>query len=476
MDKKHSIPHTAAENTAIELFGLSHCDVEQISTQFIPHAPALIHITLAPDYPQCPRCHYEKPNISRYVDKTIQHSILSTNNCLIHYRARRYKCPICGKTYYERNPFVFKNDKISYMTVMSILEDLYEPSKTFSSVARDYHVSATTVQNLFDGHVDVPKARHLPRVMQIDETYSFKSQNSSYVCMILDYDTQKAVFFLPTRKKEDLMKFFRSFPKTEREKVKYIAADMYKTYHEVCKSMFPHAIYAVDRFHVMQEFMKRYTAVRVRIMKGKERNSDDYYLLKHQFKLLDLPLKAKDGQKPRGSRSSKPDNRSLVFDPAAEKIYNSHFKCYLNRYDLRELILSVDPQINEIYDFRNQMSEFFRSTSQEEAPQRLIEIIEQMNASEIQDMNQFAETLIRWYPEILNSFSIIKSDYEASNKDGTVRRKDYRLNSSTIENRNKIVKMVKNNANGYTNWRRFRNRVLYVLNKVPYNLEPVERN
>ncbi|MBF0579209.1 hypothetical protein IM774_05330 [Erysipelotrichaceae bacterium RD49] len=46
------------------------------------------------------------------------------------------------------------------------------------------------------------------------------------------------------------------------------------------------------------------------------------------------------------------------------------------------------------------------------------------------------------------------------------------MTSSMIENRNKLVKQIKNNANGYTNWPRFRNRVLYVLNKTPYLLEP----
>ncbi|WP_276889475.1 transposase [Faecalibaculum rodentium] len=41
------------------------------------------------------------------------------------------------------------------------------------------------------------------------------------------------------------------------------------------------------------------------------------------------------------------------------------------------------------------------------------------------------------------------------------------MTSSMIENRNKIIKMIKHNANGYTNWERFRNRVLYVFSKGP---------
>ncbi len=41
------------------------------------------------------------------------------------------------------------------------------------------------------------------------------------------------------------------------------------------------------------------------------------------------------------------------------------------------------------------------------------------------------------------------------------------------ENRNKIIKCIKNNANGYTNWLRFRNRVMYVLDpNATFSLEP----
>ena len=40
---------------------------------------------------------------------------------------------------------------------------------------------------------------------------------------------------------------------------------------------------------------------------------------------------------------------------------------------------------------------------------------------------------------------------------------------------NAIIKCVKKNANGYTNWERFRNRIIYVLNpKVTYSLYPIQ--
>ena len=43
--------------------------------------------------------------------------------------------------------------------------------------------------------------------------------------------------------------------------------------------------------------------------------------------------------------------------------------------------------------------------------------------------------------------------------------RNMKMNNAIIENRNAIIKCIKKNANGYTNWDRFRNRVLYVLDK-----------
>ena len=67
-------------------------------------------------------------------------------------------------------------------------------------------------------------------------------------------------------------------------------------------------------------------------------------------------------------------------------------------------------------------------------------------------MNEFGNTIVRWKNEIINSF--IKVNPE----------KTKRVNNGIIENRNKTIKNIKHNSNGYRNWERFRNSVMYVLN------------
>ena len=79
-------------------------------------------------------------------------------------------------------------------------------------------------------------------------------------------------------------------------------------------------------------------------------------------------------------------------------------------------------------------------------------------------MNEFAKTLTNWKKEILNSFIPI-----------TIGKTTTKVNNALIENRNKVIKTIKRNSNGYTNWERFRNRCLYSLNDdVSYLLYPIE--
>lgn len=79
-------------------------------------------------------------------------------------------------------------------------------------------------------------------------------------------------------------------------------------------------------------------------------------------------------------------------------------------------------------------------------------------------MRGFSVTLSNWKEEIINSFNTIKTEYVIDNGTGQVEVRELKMNNAIIENKNSIIKCVKKNANGFTNWKRFRNRIMYVLN------------
>ena len=455
------------QSFVLQLFGLDDLDVQSI--EYVRDGnDAIVDIVLTAFYTPCPHCGYDKPRILNYVTKYIVHSELSDRACRIRYHARRYKCPVCGKTYYEPNPFVFKAQKISIKTVYNILEDLKNTNETFASVARRYYISPTTAASIFDHHVNVPR-KTLPKCMCIDEVYAFKSKESKYVCVLLDYTTQTPVDLLPSRRLQSLESYFMAIPREERKNVQVICSDMYKTYRTLTKRCLPNAIHAVDHFHVAAEINRKVDDVRIRIMKSmkKKDNNDEYYLLKKYNWMIYRT--DDDDYKPT------PDGKPGIFDPNRERKFNKHFNRYLNYYEIRDMIWNMNPTLRDAWKLKDESVEFYRKATRETAPAMLNELINMFRSSKIPEMNQVGKTLKEWKKEILNSFTIVGVEYKVDNKTGHVEVKQNHMSNALIENKNHLIKNVKHLSNGYNNWHRFRNRVMYIMDdNISYSMYPQE--
>ena len=448
----------------INLFHLNTDDIANITCSEVNHLMVL-HITLVDKHPVCPHCGTGAPKIKEYVIKEITHSALTAQKCIIKYRARRYKCSLCGKTYYEFNPFVFKSQKISILTVHNILKDLKDYNETFTSVARRHHVSPTSVCSIFDAHVDIGR-NHLSDIINFDEVYAFKSKYSKYVCVLLDFENQIPIDVLPSRKKEDLIEYFRKIPLEERKKVKYVCSDMYDTYRDVAHKMLPNAKCVLDYFHLSQDFHRKMDTIRINTMKGYRDNkkSDEYYLLKKFNWLLFKNPNEEDKDK------------NKLFDTERERKYNYHFKSYLNYYELRDKLLNISNNLTTCYSLKLKLVDFYSDSTINNAKQNLEELIRECIESDIEEMIAFSKNLIKWKQEIINSFTIVGFEYKIEADKGQVVVCGKKVNNAIIENRNKIIKCIKNNANGYTNWNRFHNRVMYVLvPEATFSLEPKEK-
>lgn len=473
------------ENQGIlDLFNLENTDVMSLECENVNNTMN-ITVVLNPDYLPCPDCGYDTPVILQYVKKRIRHSILEDRACYLIYMARRYRCPVCGRTYYEFNPFVFKNQKISAKTVFNILEELKEDTATFTSVARHFHVSPTTAAHIFDAHVSMPR-KQLTELINIDECYAFKSDDSKYVCMLLDNTSQAPIDILPSRRLKDLESYFMAIPREERMKVKLVCSDMYDGYRSAVQKCLPAAVCATDHFHLQKEINKQVDDIRIRVMKSARarKDTDTYYLLKkfnwmifkseeteEQLKKKQRQLKRK---KERGEKYDEDEALSL-FDVNRKKKYNGHFKQYLNYYDIREKIRAADRELKVAWELKDECVDFYNLANKDTAPVLLEELIRKFRSSDIKEMQEFGKTLNRWRKEIINSFTVVGINYEVDPENGGLSVRERKMNNALIENRNKILKVLKNNANGYRNWTRFRNRAMYVLDKeATYLLNPIE--
>lgn len=271
--------------------------------------------------------------------------------------------------------------------------------------------------------------------------------------MFLDGSSLEPVDILPSRRKADLLEYFRKYPLEEREKVRYFSSDMYKAYQEAAKQMFPNAVIAIDRFHVSQLFSRAAQNVRIRIMNGQ--TSPDrkkyYSLLKNHNSLLTVSRNARveaiEGYKPRYVK---------IFDPMAQRKYSPILDRKANPADLLKIIVNIHPDLAKTRELADQFEELFkRYKSPKEAAKPLRRLIQELKNSGIKEMETVGATMESYRQQILNSFTTTEEYWVVNSNNGSAEKHEKKLTSSLIENKNRILKIIKNNANGYRNWNRF---------------------
>ncbi len=133
----------------LSAFDLDHINIQDINV-YHDDGNENTHITLNTAVCKCPICSAPTSKVKGYTIKYIRHSVLTPSPCNIVYRAGRYICPVCGKAFYEHNPFAFKHTKISVATVYNVLQELKHLEATFTSVGEKIHLSSSSVAILFD--------------------------------------------------------------------------------------------------------------------------------------------------------------------------------------------------------------------------------------------------------------------------------------------------------------------------------------
>ncbi len=465
------MPHNSilTPDDTLIAFGIDHADVQSIDIHH-NYGKVIIDIFLNRKLHPCPICDTKTDKVKDYHTKIIDHSVIKHIKCEIHYHARRYICPICHKSFYEHNPFCDKGSSISLPTVFNVIEDLKNPAETFSSIAKKHNLSDSSIRNIFDKHIDISR-RPLPACICFDEIYYTASKHDKnvgpYACVLVDYIDKKVIDILPNRTKKDLIEYFSQIPLDERQNVKYVCFDMWSTYRIVAKLMFPNCHCILDRFHVIQELSRLVTKVRLRIMRHHENTIKKYQKMIDDGKKEDKYFKLEPNEFDEFLHAQQmyylfkkfnwlffKNDKELadLTNPNHKKQFNRKLNRYLNLYDIYMLMIKDHPDLDEALFLKELIDDFYNKSSFENAYSQLSDIISQFKNSNVDEMRPFANTLTNWKSEIINSLIVIPE----ANK---------RMNNSIIENRNKSIKDIKRNANGYRNFDRFRKRVLLCLNK-----------
>ena len=281
----------------------------------------------------CPNCKSFNVVIKEYKSRVIKHPTLINHNSLLYYRCRRYKCKDCSSTFNEDNPFSVHKHRVSNLLKIEVLSELKKPFHTYSSVAQRFFISNTQVIKIFDSCIHIPRI-HLPTIICMDEVHlPLISYHSSYVFLMMDFETNDLIELLPTRRKQYLSLYFSKIPKKERMNVKYVCIDMWPTYRDISHKYMPNAIVIVDSFHVVKNLLKAFISIRIRVMKVYEtkKETQEYYLLKNWNWLL--------------------TNKNIDLDNIGK--YNKKLKRHINYRQLLELILTIHRDLDKGYSLLN---------------------------------------------------------------------------------------------------------------------------
>jgi transposase len=394
----------------------------------------ILHLTLKKINVTCPICQTDHMYFHGFRHKKIIHSISVEDKILIDYASRRYRCRQCQKVISEPNPFNQKYQQISLKTKLSILSYLKDFNHTFTDTAKLFNVSIQSVIDIFDKSIDA-RRKTLPEVICIDEVFTSKMNKYKYACVLLDFKSSKLIDVIATRHKNYLIEYFSKIPLKEKASVKVFIMDMWDSYRDTVKLCFPHSLIAVDSFHIIRNLNEAIKAIRIKAQQKYYQNKSSlehqdmyYYMLKkfHYFFVKDY---------------------ESIYDG---KIKMSKYQTYWHKSEILSYLLTIDDDLTEAYRLKERYRAFNLTADYETCDDDLQDLIDEFRNSKLAEFRFFGKTIEKWKVEIKNSF---------------IRVSGRRISNGPIESTNSKIKTIIKTANGIRSFYRFRNRVLYSINK-----------
>lgn len=361
-----------------------------------------IHIEMHKRIHKCPRCGEWTSKVHDYRKQPIKDISAFGEMTVIYLRKRRHVCPMCSKRFYETVPFLPRYYRITNRLAAYVIKSLKDVG-SMKSVSNLVNLSPPTVARIFD-HVGYSNTS-LPRVISIDE-FRGNADGEKFQCIVTDPEHRKVIDILPNRKTEDMAKYFLGYK--DRKVVQHVVIDMSGPFRALAKSLFPRAKIIADRYHVVRQVMWAFENVR-KAEQVKFYDSRRKYFKRNRRVLL-----------------KKPEN---LTEEETDQI---------------EAMLKISERLRQAYLLKNEFHKLMDCKNRDDARKQLG--IWNMIATgyDLPEFQACIRTFVNWSEEILNSF-------------------EYRFSNGYTEGVNNKIKVIKRNAFGIRDFKRFRNRILHVM-------------
>lgn len=381
-------------------------DMEHMNIKKVEQNAVSIVLTVEMDrrLTSCPDCGTLTDTIHDYRSQRVKDSPIQGKAVFWIYRKRRYRCPCCGKRFYESNYLLPKWHRLTNRLALHSIQQL-SLKISRKELAALMHVSPSTIGRWLR-LVECGKPRRLPSVLSIDE-FRGNTEYGKFQCILTDPLKKHVLDILPTCKEEEIYRYLSSFP--NRNDVRYFVTDMRKEYASLAKRLFPNAAIVIDRFHVVRYCTWALENVRKRVQKKLLPEQRRYF--KRSRKLLLAHM-----------QNLSPESMDA-----------------LNR------MLSFDRDLREAYLLKEKFYRFMASENSLQARQRLREFRTFAFVADIPEFQACLTMLHNWQDYILNAF-------------------DCPYSNGFTEGCNNSIKVLKRIAYGYRSFHNFRTRILITLN------------
>ena len=228
----------------------------------------------------CPCCGIKTSKIHDHYIQPIKDIPIQFKPTTVFLKKTRFECKNCGKAFYPTNDFIGKYQRKSKRLVGYIVDQL-KNNLSASYIAKSVNIDKGFISK-FLPYLSVTNST-LPRVLCIDE-FKGNSGNYKYQVALLDGETHKIVDILECRHKHFLCDYFKKFPKSQLDNVKYLVTDLWESYKDISMTYFRKAKIVADHFHWARYACNAVDKIRIEVQSNLPKSERKYF--KHSRSLL----------------------------------------------------------------------------------------------------------------------------------------------------------------------------------------------
>ena len=349
-------------------------------------------------------CKIKIPKISNY------HSILLLDK-------QRFLCKHCNRTFIATTNIVDFHKQISNQTKLAITLDLMHKGSEKDISSRN-NVSTNSTNRILDDISNdklVKNNGHLPSSLGIDEFMATRDTIGKMAFIIIDQNNRNIFDINNSRKSIDIEKYFRRYPKSERDKVKFITLDLFKPYYSLMHHLFRNAILIPDRFHIVIQFRNALDKTRISLCK---KSNPNYRKLKKYWKLI---LKNEDDL------------------DSKKKFYSPNFRKEVTEPYIVSYLINSNITLKATYNYYQGLLKALKNRDKE----KFLAIIHNSSTFISDYAKKANKTLLEMEKYIINSF-------------------DYNLSNGITEGTNNVIKQMKHTACGYRKFSHLKARIMLI--------------